>query len=97
MYHYYDYKVLINLHYIKNLNIRYKTGRCWLTIIRIKPETLIGCFDNLYGFFLDNLSIEFYELNFNAAEFFILIIEDESNNYIKYDKIYSKIGNNLRM
>lgn len=68
-----------------------------MTIIRIKPETLIVYFDNLYGFFLDNLTVEYYELNFNAAEFLVLIIEEDNNNFVKYENIYSKIRNNLKM
>jgi hypothetical protein len=67
-----------------------------MTIIRIKPESLMVYFDNLYGFFLDNLTVEHYELNFNAAEFLILMIEEENNNYLKYETIYSRIRTNLK-
>jgi hypothetical protein len=67
-----------------------------MAIIRIKPETLILCFDQLYSFFFDNLSVEHYELNFNAAEYFILIIDDENNCYLKFENIFTKIRNNLK-
>lgn len=67
-----------------------------MAIIRIKPEMLSICFDQLFAFFFDNLSIEQYELNFNSAEFFNLLIEDENNTYLKFDNIFNKLRHNMK-
>ena len=65
-----------------------------MTIIRIKSETLLFCFDNLFQFFFENLMFDFYELNFIAAEYFIQIIED-GNSILKSEKCFITIRNNL--
>ena len=66
-----------------------------MSIIRIKPETLVKYFEILFSFFSCNLTIEHYELNFNSADFFFLVIEDE-NFLIKNDQILNIIKNNLK-
>lgn len=67
-----------------------------MTILRIKPESIEVMFDILFTFFSDNLLVEHYELNFNAAEFFILLIEDENTILLKNNHLLNTIRNNLK-
>ena len=68
------------------MNVRYKIGRVWMSIIKVNNDVLLILFDNLFTFFIENLKYEHYELNFNACDFFNFVIQD-NNKLMKEDKI----------
>ena len=88
--------MLISLDNLGDLNIRYRIGRVWMSMIKLKNEVLIILFDNLFNFFMNNLKCEHYELNFIACDFFNFIIEDKEF-LLNNDKIRNSIYNNLSM
>jgi hypothetical protein len=53
-------------------------------------------FEELFKFFCENLIVENYEMNFTAAEFFLFLIDDEEEGFIKNVSIYATLQNNLK-
>lgn len=79
-----------------DLNIRYRLGRVWMSIIKFNIDVLIILYDNLFNFFMDNLKEEHNELNFNTCDFFNFILQ-ENESLIKSDKIKNSFYKNLPM
>jgi hypothetical protein len=89
-------KILFNLHSSQNLGTRYHLGKCWLAIIRMKKEILLETFENLFNFFLNNFTVEHYEMNFISAEFFLVIVEENEEELIKEEIVSNVLQNNLK-
>lgn len=88
--------VLINLQGVAEVNIRYKIGRVWMSIIKFNSEVLHFLFENLFNFFIQNLKYEHYELNFNTCDFFNFLLQD-NGALLKNEKINALLNNNLSM
>jgi len=86
----------MNLNEITLVNIRYRIGRVWMSMIKFNSEVLIVLFNNLFKFFLENLKYEQYELNFNTCDFFNFILQD-NGALLKNEQIHSTIEKNLSM
>jgi hypothetical protein len=67
--------VLSTLSVSQNLQTRYHLGRCWLCILRMKKDIIFSLNAHLFPFFMNNFSVDYYEMNFTSAEFFLMIIE----------------------
>jgi hypothetical protein len=80
----------------KTPHVRFRIGRCWLIIIRINGDILVNNFEKLFSFFYENLLAENYEMNFTAAEFFLYLVDDEEDNFVKNTYIFSTLQNNLK-
>jgi hypothetical protein len=88
--------VLIGLHKVKSTSLRFRIGRCWLIILRIHNDTLLTKFEALFAFFYESFTVENYEMNFTAAEFFLFIIDDEEEGFVKNNHISSTLQHNLK-
>lgn len=73
-------KVLVNLHNTENLQMRYYLGRCWTTAVRINKQIFIDYADVLFSFFANNLTVDYYEMNFISAEFFLILVDEDEDN-----------------
>jgi hypothetical protein len=71
--------VLVNLHNTNNFDLRYHIGLCWLSMCRMKREILLDNSANLFSFFVNNLSAEYYQMNFVAAEFLLYVVEEDED------------------
>ncbi len=81
--------VLINFQ-VKNSSMRFRVGRCLLSIVRIRKDLLVNFRNVLFTFYSDSLSIENYELNLIAAEFFLFVLDDEKVELMKHKDIYQE-------
>ena len=86
----------MNLNDTNEVNIRYRIGRVWMSMIKFNNDVLIVLFNNLFNFFLENLKYEQYEINFNTCDFFNLILQD-NGALLKNEQIYSAFNKNLSM
>jgi len=84
----------MKLHEINIVNIRYRIGRVWMSMIKFNTEVLLVLFKNLFEYFLDNLKYDHYELNFNTCDFFNFILQD-NGALLKNEQINSTLENNL--
>jgi hypothetical protein len=75
--------------------VRFKLGREWLIIIRIRQDLLIKLIEPLFEFFILNLSTENHEINFTAAEFICSLVDDEERELIKNEQITKVLEKNL--
>lgn len=87
---------LMNLIEINLVNIRYRIGRVWMSMIKFNNEVFIVLFNNLFKFFLENLKYDHYELNFNTCDFFNFILQD-NGALLKNEQIHSTLEKNLSM
>lgn len=67
--------VLSSLNNSQNFQTRFHLGRCWLCILRIRKDSFFLLIQNIFPFFINNFSAEFYEMNFTSAEFFLMCVE----------------------
>ncbi len=74
----------------KDLIVRFKIGRCWLSIISLRRDILLNSFENLMQFFNDNLSVQSYEMNFTACEFYLFLTEEEGK-LLKDERILNRM------
>jgi transportin-1 len=79
------------------LDLRYRIGRCWLVVIRSNRSILTSKTEQLFNFFYENLTTECYELNFTAAEFFLYLIDDDEEDFVKIHHIFSLLEGNLKL
>lgn len=84
------------MHQVQDLNARFRIGRCWLIIIRIRKEVLNELLTQLFEFFLQNFSVEQYEMNFTSAEFFLYLVDEEDEDIIKTDKVFNSLKASLK-
>ena len=94
-------RVLISLKDSQSIQIRYHLGRCWLTIVRMNKETLSSyktLTQILFPFFMNNFSVEYYEMNFISAEFFLILVEKEGNEEKKNmnEQVVNLLQDNLK-
>jgi hypothetical protein len=76
--------------------VRFKLSRCWLSITRIRQDLSIKFIEHLFEFFIFNLSMENYEINFTAAEFICSLVDDEEKELIKNEQISKALEKNLK-
>lgn len=86
----------MTLNDLNEVNIRYRIGRVWMSMIKFNHDVLVVLFNNLFNFFLENLKYEQYEINFNTCDFFNLILQD-NGALLKNEQINSTFYNNLSM
>jgi hypothetical protein len=82
--------VLVNFHNTNDFDMRHHIGQCWLTMSRMKREILLETTENVFSFFVNNLSAEHYKMNSIAAEFFLFLVE-EDEELINEEKIREKV------
>jgi hypothetical protein len=88
---------LIKLQNWKNFAINFRIGRCWLSIIKLRRDVFLRFFDKLFIFFTENLSVEYYEMNFTASEFYLHIIEEDKGKLLSKNKIiFESLSSNLK-
>lgn len=87
--------VLLNFNNFENCSLRFKVGRCWISIIKLRKDIFNQFCETLFDFFTDNLSKEAYEMNFTAAEFYLFVIEEDDGAYLKNAKVYHNIQKNF--
>lgn len=71
----------------KNSSLRFKVGRCLLSIIRMRKDLLLNYRNAIFIFYSENLPIESYEMNLIAAEFFLFLLEEEKGEFMKNQEI----------
>jgi hypothetical protein len=87
-------KVLLNLLDTQNMDMRYKLGGCWLSMVRMRKEVLLELINSLFQFFTENLTVEQYQMNFITSEFFLLILE-EHEELMNDEKVKEHFKQNL--
>jgi hypothetical protein len=91
---------LLSIGNSKNYSIRYRLGRCWLVLVKLNKEILLEFANTLFEFFYENLSVEYYEMNFTACEFFLFVIEELENkksDLFKNKHITQSLLNGVKM
>lgn len=87
--------LLINMQNFKNTSIRHKTGKCLLSILKVKQDLLVYNRSVIFSFFSQCLHAEFYEMNFTACEFFLMVMEDDDGKLIKKNEINEEFSSYL--
>jgi hypothetical protein len=87
---------LIELGNIKKYSMRYKVGRYWLALINTKYQILDTNSESLFQFFTENLSVESYQMNFTAAEFYLSIVDEETCQIFNNPQIMNFLQENIK-
>jgi len=87
---------LLELINCRNSSVRYRVGRCWLSLINIKNGVLYTntISNRLFNFFTENLSVESYQMNFTAAEFYLCIVTQDE--FLKNQQVMNFLQTNLK-
>jgi hypothetical protein len=81
----------------EDFKIRCNVGKCWMSLIKHNKDIFHNFFEKSINFFTCNLTVDNYEMNMIAGEFFFKIIDEdgEEEPYIRNEIISEMYKSNL--
>jgi hypothetical protein len=61
----------------------------------MNQEILFLLKNELYDFFLNNLTVDNYEINFVSAEFYLMLVDDPTLDFLNNESVLAAIEKSL--